>query len=167
MKTRLFLAVLLSSASLTSAAEAPSLVLRIPGAADATVTVESLRKAKARDVAVQSEQGEAVTYRGVPLLDVLETGGLDIKSMAAERKSAPGVVVVVGRDGYTVVFSLGELAMHRSEPRVFLTGETVGGALPANQGPIRLIVPGQRARSAFALERIEVRLLAENKPHRT
>ena len=87
-----------------------------------------------------------------------------MKSMAAERKSAPAVVVAIGRDGYTVVFSVGELALHRLDARVFLTGETTGGALPANQGPIRLIVPGQRARSAFALARIEIRFLAENKP---
>lgn len=137
-------------------------VLRIPGSPDSTVTAESLKKAGTREVPVSSEKGESVTYKGVPLLDVLESAGLEMKTMAADRKLAPAVVLATARDGYTVAFSVGELAMHRADPRVFLAGETSGGALPSDQGPIRLIVTGQRARSAFALASIEVRLLAEN-----
>jgi hypothetical protein len=165
MRTRLFLALFLVSATARSA-DIPPLVLRIPGATESAITVDSLRKAGTREVTLSSEKGEAVTYKGVPLLDVLETAGLEMKGMGAERKFAPAVIVASARDGYTVVFSVGELAMHRSDPRVFLTGETTGGPLAAEQGPIRLVVTGQRTRSAFALTRIEVRFLAENKPSR-
>ena len=34
---------------------------------------------------------------------------------------------------------------------------------PDDQGPVRLIVHGDRARSAYALAKIEVKVLAENK----
>ena len=165
VKTRLILVLFLVSV-LAYSADVPPLVLRIPGFADSIVTVESLRKAGTRELTLSSEQGEPATYKGVPLLDVLEAGGLELKGMGAERRLAPAVVVASGRDSYAVAFSIGELAMHRSDPCVFLTGETTGGALPPDQGPIRLVVTGQRARSAFALAKIEVRFLAENKPSR-
>jgi hypothetical protein len=86
--------------------------------------------------------------------------------MPAERKLAPAIVLVTGRDGYAVVFSLAELTHAGAEPRVFLAAETAAGPLPTEQGPVRLVVPGERARSAFGLARIEVRYLAENKPSR-
>jgi hypothetical protein len=163
MRARLTLALSLFLVSLTArSADVPSVVLRIPGTSDGNVTVESLRKAGTREVPVTSERGESVSYKGVPLLDVLESGGLEMKGMGAGRKLAPAVVIASARDGYTVVFSAGELDMHRSDPRVFLAGATSAGALPAEQGPVRLVVTGQSARSAFALARIEVRFLAEN-----
>jgi hypothetical protein len=113
---------------------------------------------------VEDDKGEATTYRGLPLLSVLESGGLDVSSMAAQRQVAPAVVVAEGRDGYAVAFSLGELLMHRADPRVYLVTETTDGPLPPDQGPVRLIVLGQRARSAYGLSKIEVRFLAKNPP---
>lgn len=144
-------------------AAASPLVVRVPGSADSSLTADRLRAAGTRDVQVTSERGEATTYKCVVLRDVLEKSGLDTTAMAAERKSAPAVAVATARDGYTVVFSIGELTTHRSDPRVFLAAETTEGPLPAEQGPVRLVVPGQRARSAYGLSMIEVRFLAENK----
>ena len=60
----------------------------------------------------------------MPLLEVLEKNGLDLKTMAGERKSAAEVVLVTARDGYTVVFSVGELRANRANPKVFLVSET-------------------------------------------
>ncbi len=71
-------------------------------------------------------------------------------------------MVATSRDGYTVVFSMGELLMHRSDPHVFLVAETAAGPLPENEGPVRLIVPGDRARSAYGLRSVELRYLAQN-----
>ena len=106
-------------------------------------------------------------YHGVSLLELLERNGLDLKTMAGERKSASQVVLAEGRDGYTVVFSVGELRANRSNPRVFLVSETAAGALPENEGPVRLIVYGDTARSAYGLARIELKALADNsKPGR-
>ena len=81
--------------------------------------------------------------------------------------SAAQVVLASGRDGYTVVFSIGELTANRSNPRVFLVAESSEGPLPENQGPVRLIVYGDKARSAYGLAGIELKGLADNaKPAR-
>jgi hypothetical protein len=138
-------------------------VLRMPGQAERTVTPESLVGKESRDVRVEESSGDLVVYHGMALLDVLEKAGLDVKTMAGQRDTAATVVLAAGRDGYTVVFSLGELRMARENPKVFLVSETASGPLPDDKGPVRLIVYGDVARSAYALAKIEVKALAENK----
>jgi hypothetical protein len=155
------IATLLFTAAALIAAEAPP-VLRLPGAADKTVTPESLLGRDSRDVRLESTDGNVTVYHGMPLLEVLEKNGLDLKTMAGERKSAAEVVLVTARDGYTVVFSVGELRMNRANPKVFLVAETSAGPLPDNEGPVRLIVYGDLVRSPYALARIELKVLAEN-----
>jgi hypothetical protein len=138
-------------------------VLRMPGQAERTVTPESLSGRDARDVGIEESGGDVTVYHGAALLDVLEKAGLDVKTMAGQRDTAATVVLATSRDGYTVVFSLGELRMARENPKVFLVSETASGLLPDDKGPVRLIVMGDRARSAYALAKIEVKVLAENK----
>ncbi len=144
----------------------PPPVLKMPGASDRTIAPESLLGKSSRDVRVEQGSGDVTIYHGAPLLDVLEKNGLEVKSMASEQATAATVVLVSGRDGYTVVFSVGELRMERANPKVFLVAESAAGPLPDNEGPIRLIVYGDRARSAYGLAKIELKTLAENAPRK-
>ena len=157
--------VVLVSAAARAADPAPPM-LRMPGAADKPIDPSTLVGKDHSDVRVEESQGDVILYHGLPLLDVLEKNGLESRTMAAQRKLAPGVVLVTARDGYTVAFSIGELLMHRGDPRVYLVPETAQGPLPENQGPVRLIVLGDRTRSSYALAKIEVRYLAENPAER-
>jgi Oxidoreductase molybdopterin binding domain len=147
-------------ASLAGAAEPPT--LRIPGIADRPVPPASLLGRGRMDIPVEGAVGDALVYHGLPLLEVLEKAGLDVRTMAGQRKSAPAIVVVTARDGYTAVFSVGELLMHRADPRVFLVAETAGGPLPENEGPVRMFVQGDRVRSPYGLKTLEVRYIAKN-----
>lgn len=137
-------------------------ILRMPGVPDRTITPESLSGRDSRDARLEDTDGNTKVYHGKPLLEVLEKGGLDLRTMAGERKSASEVVLATSRDGYTVVFSVGELRMNRANPKVFLVSETSAGSLPENEGPVRLIVYGDVVRSAYGLARIELKMLAEN-----
>jgi len=166
MRNRIAAAGLIAALALSArlAAEQPPPVLKMPGAADRSLTAASLLGRGQMDVRMEDATGNVAIYHGVPLLEVLERNGLDLKTMAGERRAAPAIVVASARDGYTVVFSVGELRMHRADPRVFLVGESAEGPLPENEGPVRLIVYGDRARSAYALARIEMRAVAESAP---
>jgi hypothetical protein len=114
------------------------------------------------DVRIEAADGDAVVYHGLPLLDAIERAGVETRTMAGQRKTAPAIVVATARDGYTVVFSLGELLMHRSDPRVYLVSETASGPLPENEGPVRLIVLGDRVRSSYGLKSVELRYVSQN-----
>jgi hypothetical protein len=144
------------------AAEQPAPVLRMPGAPDRPIASASLVGRTSRDVRLEDTAGNVTVYHGMPLLEVLEQSGLDLKTMAGERKTAAEVVLAAARDGYTVAFSVGELRSNRANPKVFLVAETAAGPLPENEGPVRLIVYGDVVRSAYGLARIELKSLAEN-----
>ena len=142
------------------AAEQP--VLKVPGAADRPISPASLVGTGSMNVAVELSDGDSIVYHGRPLLDVVEKAGIDTRSMAGQRKTAPAIIVVKSRDGYTVVFSVGELLMHRADPRVFLVSETAAGPLPESEGPVRLVVHGDRVRSPYALKDVELRYVGQN-----
>ena len=160
----LALALLLAAGSASAAAPPPT--LQLPGKADAVITPAALTGADHRDVRVEESAGDTIVYHGLSLLEILEKAGLDSKSMPAQRRLASGIVVATARDGYTAVFSVGELLMNRGDPRVFLVAETAAGPLPEDKGPVRLIVLGDRARSAYALASIELKFLSEPPPKR-
>jgi hypothetical protein len=151
----------LGAAAAILAAEAPPM-LRVPGSPDKPIDPSSLLGPGEMDVRIESSGGDLIVYHGMPLLEVLERNGLDVKTMAGERKSAAVVVLATARGGYAVVFSIGELRASRGNPKVFLVAETSEGPLPDSEGPVRLIVYGDVVRSAYGLARIEVRSLAEN-----
>jgi hypothetical protein len=159
-------AVIASVAVYAIGAGQPNPILRLPGGATRPITPASLVGPGRMDVAIEAKDGDAIVYHGLPLLEVIEKAGIDTKTMASQRKNAPAIVVTKTRDGYTVVFSVGELLMHRSDPRVFLVSETAAGPLPDNEGPVRLIVHGDRARSAYALSDVELRYVSQNAPSR-
>ena len=141
-------------------------VLKMPGAPDRPIEPASILGPGRSDVRIEDSHGDVTIFHGFPLLDVLEQNGLDSKTMAGQRKIAAAVVVVTARDGYAVVFSVGELLMHRGDPRVFLAAETGAGLLPVTEGPIRLVVLGDRVRSPYALARFELKYLVDNTPAR-
>jgi hypothetical protein len=154
-------------AAIAAATDAPAPpVLRMPGAPDRPIQPASLLGAGRTDVRIEDSHGDVTVFHGLPLLEVLEQNGLDSKTMASQRKVASAVVVVTARDGYAVVFSIGELLMHRADPRVFLATETGAGPLPPNEGPVRLVVLGDRVRSPYALARFELKYLVDNAPAR-
>lgn len=154
--------LLFAAAPLSLVAQPSPPVIRVPGAPDKPLDPASLLGRSQRDVRLEDAAGNTIVYHGAPLLEVLEKSGLDLKTMAGQRAAAAQVVLASGRDGYTVVFSVGELTANRSNPKVFLVAESSEGDLPEKEGPVRLIVYGDRARSAYGLARIELRALADN-----
>lgn len=166
-RLRSSVAILCFAAAALSAQQPAPPVIRVPGAPDRPIEAASLLGRGQRDVRLEDTHGNTIVYHGMSLLELLEKNGLDLKTMAGERKSAGQVVLASARDGYTVVFSVGELRANRSNPKVFLVAESSEGPLPENEGPVRLIVYGDPVRSAYGLARIELRVLADNaKPAR-
>jgi hypothetical protein len=160
----LVLAGLLAAARLGAAPPSAPPTLKMPGQPDRPVPRESLLGRDERDVRLEDVDGNVTIYHGMTLLDVLEKNGLDLKTMAGERKSAASVVVVTARDGYTVAFSVGELKANRANPKVFLVSETTLDPLPENEGPVRLIVYGDPVRSSYGLATIELKNLGPQRP---
>ena len=97
--------------------------------------------------------GTPLQCSGVDLVDVLRRAG----AMPADPLRGAHLarhVEVRARDGYTVVFSLGELDPTLGKQRVYVTDQCEGKPLPADAGPARLLIPGD-ARPARSARQIQ------------
>lgn len=90
---------------------------------------------------------------GVDFVDVLRrAGAMPVDPLRGAHLARR--VEVRARDGYTVVFSLGELDPTLGKQRVYVADQCDGKPLPAEAGPARLLIPGDSrpARSARQIQ---------------
>lgn len=110
--------------------------------------------ARLPQITAQGEaHGHKLSCEGVALHELLRASG----AMPTEPLRGPQlarVVVVQARDGYRAAFSLGELDPSLGNRPVVLTRRCDGKALPADDGPWRLIAPGE-ARPARWVRQVE------------
>lgn len=155
------LAVVLATPALGSAQGThPTSALLVRGALHKQLvwTAQTLRQvfgAQVREVALTSH-GKEERYDAVPLIKVIEYAG--IKARTTTNAEMGMAVIARARDGYVVVFGLGELMANTGARDVYLAFEREGQPLPLPQLPMRLIVPADKraARSAFAVNNIEI-----------
>jgi DMSO/TMAO reductase YedYZ molybdopterin-dependent catalytic subunit len=98
--------------------------------------------------------GRSVKYRGVELGELLLQAGLP-----EGREVVRTIVVARATDGYEAVFYLAELTPDFTDRIVLVADERDGESLPGTEGPVRLVVPGEKeaARWVRQLREIEVR----------
>jgi DMSO/TMAO reductase YedYZ molybdopterin-dependent catalytic subunit len=126
-------------------------------AAPLTLTVADLAKMPRETATLAEMDGSKTTYEGVPLTEILKKAGIAFgKEM--HGKALAGYLLAEARDGYQVVFSMGELDPGVAGARVIAADRRDGKPLSAQQGPIRLVVTSDKrpARSVRMLERLHI-----------
>lgn len=146
-----------------------ALLAQPAGAADATLklssgsqsvalTPDEIRKLAHVDLtATDPHQNASHVYSGVPMRDLLAK----LNAPLGERMRGPALrmaVVFHAADGYVTVFALAEFDEAFSDRQLILADAQDGKPLPANAGPYRLVVPGDKraARWARMITSIEV-----------
>jgi len=121
------------------------------------LTVADLAKMPRETATLAEMDGSKVAYEGVPLTEILKKAGVAFgKEMRG--KALAGYLLAEARDGYQVVFSLGELDAEIAGTGVIVADRRDGQPLSAQQGPIRLVVTSDKrpARSVRMVERLHV-----------
>lgn len=143
--------------SVILAAQSPA-ELRVTGDGITTLSlsVERLRALPRASIARMERDREA-RYEGVLLAEVLHLAGVPLETPMG-RGAIGTYVVAVAKDGYQVLFSLGEIDPGLGASEILVADTLNGGPLPADDGPLRLVVKPDKggARSARMLERIHV-----------
>jgi len=108
-------------------------------------------------VDLTEQDGEKTTYEGVPLQEILKKAGIPF-GRQMRGKALAGYVLAEAKDGYAVVFSLGELDPGLGGARIIVVDKRDGKPLFEYQGPFRLVIPADKegARSVRMLERLKV-----------
>ena len=97
------------------------------------------------------------TYSGVPVKSLLASAGVEFGEKLRGR-SLKEVVIARCLDHYDIVFALAEFDDAFNSRAILLVDHQDGKALPLGQGPLRLVVPGDKrpARWARMVTSIEV-----------
>jgi hypothetical protein len=108
-------------------------------------------------VSIPDQDGTNASYEGVALRAILERAGVPLGKDLRGRALA-SYVVAKARDGYQVLFSLGEIDAAFGNETILVVDKRDGKALSESQGPLRLVCPNDKTASRFVrmLETLEV-----------
>ncbi|HTX39866.1 MAG TPA: molybdopterin-dependent oxidoreductase [Bryobacteraceae bacterium] len=122
-----------------------------------TLTLSDLAGMPRTKVQVRTHDNQDHTYEGVPLFEILKRAGVP-SGEALRGTLLTRYLVMTAHDGYRVLFSLPELDPAFSDTHALLADRMDGAPLPSQQGPFRLVIPGEKreARWIRMVERIDV-----------
>lgn len=151
MKNICLFAILFSSAAtaqLTVSGDIP---------APLTITAGDLTHMPRRSVTIDEHNSGKVAYEGVPLYEILKKAGVPT-GKDLRGKALAAYVVATGKDGYQVVFSVGELDPELANTTAIIADKREGKPLPEGQGPLRMVVPEDKrpARSVRMLQALRI-----------
>ncbi len=108
------------------------------------ISIGDLQAVGSESVSVTYESGgtpEDHDFTGVRLFDVLEHVGLAVDP-EARNPLLTHYLVITANDGYQVVLSGGEIDPNFGNAPILLAWEQDGAPLTGQDGPLRLVVPG-------------------------
>jgi hypothetical protein len=146
------LAALLGCVLLTTAvlrAGEPAITISFAGKATALDAAELAALAHQDVTAFDFHEKKDHTYSGVPVRDLLARAGVEFGEKLRGR-ALRQVVIVHCRDHYDIVFALAEFDDAFDSRTILLVDRQDGQPLPEGQGPLRLVVPGDKRPARWA-----------------
>jgi hypothetical protein len=150
---RRFLPLLLLAAS----AAAQTLTISGDVSSPLTLKAEDLASMPRETVTIPDSDGTKVDYEGVSLREILKKAGAPL-GKDLRGKALSTYILAKAKDGYQVVFTLGELDQAFGNASIVVADKRDGKPLFGYQGPLRLVCPNDKAgaRSVRMLETLEV-----------
>jgi len=99
-------------------------------------------------VRAKDHDGKEYNYEGVAVIDILQKAGVKFGE-ALRGKALTTYLLVEAFDGYQAVYSLPELDSSANERLILLADKQDGAAFPANVGPLKIIVPGDKTHARW------------------
>jgi DMSO/TMAO reductase YedYZ molybdopterin-dependent catalytic subunit len=153
---RLLLLAFLVAGQLPPLAPQPS--IEVSGAVQTPLSLSAGDLAKMPRASLRATiHGTETAYQGVWLHEILQRAGVPL-GPALRGKALACYVLAEARDGYQVVFSIGELDPGLIDNQILLADTANGEPLSGEQGRFRLVAPKDKhgARSIRMLTRLEV-----------
>jgi len=125
-----------------------TLVVKTIGGRTLTLAAQDLSKLPQIKLNAVDHDGKNHEYAGVKLRDVLTQAGVATGN-DVRGKEMTDHVIVEASDGYRVVFSLAELDSDFGNLQVIVADTVDGHPLGAKEGPLRLVVPGDKRQARW------------------
>lgn len=139
--------------------DGPEVVLRVSGEVPTAreLTAADLAGLPRETVRARDHGGVEAEFEGVPLVEVLKAAGVRF----GEELRGPALanyLMVEASDGYRAVFALPELDPASSDRVILLADRRDGRPLGEEEGPLRIVVPGEKRQSRWVRQVIALRL---------
>lgn len=124
--------------------------VRIDGVVDQPLTLHAsdLATLPRQTLQVRDHDGQESIFEGVALVELLQRAGVPLgKDLRGDRMLT--YVVVGAADGYRVVLALPELDPAFSDRLILLADRRDQQPLSPREGPLRLIVPGEKRQARW------------------
>ena len=115
------------------------------------LTVDELANMKAIEVKAKDKDGKEHMFKGVQLVDVLDSAGVTLGGQL-RGKNLMKYVHIKALDGYEIIFSLSEIDPSIAGQTIILAYQVDGAALPKGEGPFRIVVPGDKKHARWIRE---------------
>jgi DMSO/TMAO reductase YedYZ molybdopterin-dependent catalytic subunit len=156
--------ILIAGKWATGQAENEPVLLRVikAGSAPVEFSMRSLASYRKIELSEKDHDGKEHKFEGVALSDLLKAAGVTMGD-ALRGPNMAQYVLAKSRDGYQVVYALPELDSGFSTKTVLLAFHADGEALPAEKGPLQIIVPGEKkhARWIWGVDSVLVKTAKE------
>lgn len=103
------------------------------------------------------------TYKGVALLDLLNSAGVGLKTSSRKNPTISMYAVATGSDGYRAIVSLGEINPDLGNKPAIVAYEQNGAAL-TNSGALRLVIPREVKQGRLVSNLIEIQVFEAGTP---
>ncbi len=136
-----------------------SALLRVSGDLESplALSADDFAKLKRQTVKAKGHDGIESQYEGVPLVDILAKAGVPVGKDL--RGAAMALYLVVeASDNYRAAFSLAELDPAFAERVILLADRRDGRPLSAREGPLQVIVPGEKKHARWVRQVIRIKV---------
>jgi DMSO/TMAO reductase YedYZ molybdopterin-dependent catalytic subunit len=107
------------------------------------LTAERFKQMPRVTVTAKAHDGKESRYDGVAVIEILRKAGLPL-GKELRGKAMALYLVVEAADGYRAVFALPEIDPEFNDRVVLLADRRDGEPLSAREGPLQIIVPGEK-----------------------
>jgi DMSO/TMAO reductase YedYZ molybdopterin-dependent catalytic subunit len=112
------------------------------------LTADDLAKLPRQTVRAKDHAGKESDFEGVALVEVLKASGVKFGE-GLRGPALASYLVVEASDGYRAVFALPELDPASTDRVVLLADRRDGKPMTAPEGPLRVVVPGEKKQSRW------------------
>jgi len=113
-----------------------------------TLTAPEFAELPRQSVRAKDRDGKEVEFEGVAVFEVLQRAGLKL-GQDLRGPALASYLLVQASDGYRAVFALPEIDPACTDRTILLADRRDGKPLPAQEGPLRIVVPGEKRHSRW------------------
>jgi DMSO/TMAO reductase YedYZ molybdopterin-dependent catalytic subunit len=139
------------------------IALRVQGLVDKPLGLSAadLAGMPRQTVEARDHDGKLARFTGVTLTEVLKAAGAPLGEKLRGTQLSK-FVLVEAADGYRVVFALPELEPAFTDEIVLVADRRDGQPLSAAEGPLRLVVPGEKRQARWVRQVKTLKVLLAN-----